>query len=180
VKRALGWPTCKRWLDQQEKLWDGEGAEDEGHGWESVLSPENSHDECIPRSVHRDQQVGWEEEWWQLPLKCPGSQEGRIMPWAPAAFVTSDLNKCMMSTQILAWIKWQFKNSKGFFGEGWVWTQDSMLTKQAHLLVEPVLQSILVWLFRRLDLENYLFRMAWNLNPPDISHQTRKDNWCEE
>jgi hypothetical protein len=40
--------------------------------------------------------------------------------------------------------------------------------KTGSLLLEPNLQSILLWLFWRWGLENYLFVLALNCNHPDL------------
>jgi hypothetical protein len=41
--------------------------------------------------------------------------------------------------------------------------------KAGALLLEPCLQSILLWLFQRWGLQNYLPRLASNFDPPDLS-----------
>jgi hypothetical protein len=53
-----------------------------------------------------------------------------------------------------------------FFGGIRIWTQGFALAKQT---LEPHLQFILVWLFLRWSLENYLLRLAAHLDPPDLS-----------
>jgi hypothetical protein len=51
------------------------------------------------------------------------------------------------------------------------WTQGFMLAKQAQL--EPCFQSILLWLFWRWGLMNYLPVLALNHIPPDLSLPSR-------
>jgi hypothetical protein len=43
------------------------------------------------------------------------------------------------------------------------------LYKAGALLLEPHLQSILLWLFLSWGLENYLPALAWNCDSPDLS-----------
>jgi hypothetical protein len=54
---------------------------------------------------------------------------------------------------------------------GWEWDLNSGLhiCKAGALLLEPLHQSILLWLFWRWGLANYLPRLASNLNPPDLN-----------
>jgi hypothetical protein len=51
------------------------------------------------------------------------------------------------------------------------WGLNSRLWKSA-LLLEPHLQSILLWLFWRWGLPNYFPRLVLNLNSPDLSFST--------
>jgi hypothetical protein len=53
------------------------------------------------------------------------------------------------------------------------------ICKASILLLEPHLQSVLLWLFRRWGLSNYLPRLALNCNPPDLSLPNSWDYRCE-
>jgi hypothetical protein len=51
--------------------------------------------------------------------------------------------------------------------------------KASVLLLEPHLQSILLWLFGRWGLKKYLPRLALNSNPPDLRLSSTQDYRCE-
>jgi hypothetical protein len=55
-----------------------------------------------------------------------------------------------------------------------------MPAKQALYLFEPHRQSILLWLFWKWDLANYLPRLALNHDPPDLSFLSSYDYRCEQ
>jgi hypothetical protein len=56
-----------------------------------------------------------------------------------------------------------------FFCETEVWTQGLHAYKTGALLLQPHLQSVLLWLFWRWDMMIYLPRLALNFNPPNLS-----------
>jgi hypothetical protein len=56
-----------------------------------------------------------------------------------------------------------------FFLVKWDLNKGDYTCKAAALQLEPLLQSILHWLFWRWGLKNYLSGLASNCDPPDLS-----------
>jgi hypothetical protein len=73
-----------------------------------------------------------------------------------------------MATQELSSCKSRFPNFFFFFWWDWGLNSGLCSCKAGILPLEPLLQSILLWLFWRLGLMNYLPTLALNCNPPDL------------
>jgi hypothetical protein len=63
----------------------------------------------------------------------------------------------------------------------WDWGLNSRLCncKAGAVLLEPCLQSFLLWLFWRWGLRNYLSKLASNLNPVDLSLSSSWNYTCK-
>jgi hypothetical protein len=73
-----------------------------------------------------------------------------------------------MSHQRLAAGSFLFLQESFFFGN-WDLNSGLLTCKAGSLPLEPVLQSILLWLFWRWGLENHLSRLTLNHDPSDLS-----------
>jgi hypothetical protein len=81
-------------------------------------------------------------------------------------YLNNDLINNLLNDDLKKWFV-----KRAFFGRGGDWSVNSRLCpcKVGASPLEPLLRSILLWLFWRWGLTNYLPRLISSLNPPDLS-----------